>query len=178
MVWQQGRMLKKAGCTKRKNGRKRRSNRKEQYLASWKSVDGLRPTRPPSSPSNYEVSVYFHRHREANRKSVVEVWLRSNCHSLHVAYCFEPKSLQILQWNSHTTRPVILPAHNISFSGYSHACPIYSALFWVPCVQVTCLKCITLVYVRSSLPCINIGVRIATTSVLKVSFYISKHRAS
>jgi len=37
-------------------------------------------------------------------------------------------------------------------------------LGWFPCAQVTShLKCIRLVYVRSSLPCVNIGVRIELT---------------
>jgi len=43
-------------------------------------------------------------------------------------------------------------------------CPIQNVLGWFPCVQVTShVKCIRLVSERSSLPCINIGVRIKLT---------------
>jgi len=56
------------------------------------------------------------------------------------------------------------PTKGIIKNGLITRCPICNVLGWFPCVQVTPhVKCIRLVSVRSSLPRINIDVRIKLT---------------
>jgi len=59
---------------------------------------------------------------------------------------------------------------------YLHASQWKYVMYWFPCVQVTSqIKCVRLVFVRSSLPCINKGVRIELT--LKF-FVLAKQRSN
>ena len=58
----------------------------------------------------------------------------------------------------HSWQTIVYPHRDQQFKGLS------MILGWIPCVQVTShLKCNKLVSVRSSLPCINIGVRVELT---------------
>jgi len=60
----------------------------------------------------------------------------------------------------------ILPQSNLHRSEYFTRCPIENVFGCFPCVQVTShLICIRLVSVRSSLPCITIGVCIELTNL-------------